>query len=156
MRQSNTKTPIVFRVALVLFCAMLISFSMMGGLYARYVTTISGSDSARVAKFVFTDNLDTQMQTFVTESASMFPGKTVQVTAGISNQGEVSIRCIVTVENLTDNLPISDATLASIDLVPGQSADFDIPFTWPADRNSIEYSGKMDIFRISVVVEQID
>lgn len=35
----------------ILFCLVLISTSMMGGLFARYVTTGTGQDSARVAKF---------------------------------------------------------------------------------------------------------
>lgn len=35
----------------VLFCLVLITTSMMGGLFARYTATESGSDSARVAKF---------------------------------------------------------------------------------------------------------
>ena len=51
MRQLNKeKTPIVFRVGVVLLCAMLITTSMMGGLYARYTTTVTGSATARVAK----------------------------------------------------------------------------------------------------------
>ena len=35
----------------ILFCLVLISTAMMGGLFARYTTTGTGSDSARVAKF---------------------------------------------------------------------------------------------------------
>lgn len=35
----------------VLFCLVLITTSMMGGLFARYTATEIGSDSARVAKF---------------------------------------------------------------------------------------------------------
>lgn len=35
----------------VLFCLVLITTSMMGGLFARYTTTGTGSDSARVAGF---------------------------------------------------------------------------------------------------------
>lgn len=35
----------------ILFCMVLITTAMMGGLFARYVSTESGSDSARVATF---------------------------------------------------------------------------------------------------------
>ena len=35
----------------VLFCLVLITTSMMGGLFARYITSATGSDSARVASF---------------------------------------------------------------------------------------------------------
>lgn len=51
MRQSNRRTPVVFHVGLVLFCLVLFSTYLTGGLYARYTTSASGSDSARVASF---------------------------------------------------------------------------------------------------------
>lgn len=50
MRKSNIKTPLAFKAALVVMCAVLVSFHLTGGLYARYSTVASGSDSARVAK----------------------------------------------------------------------------------------------------------
>lgn len=54
--KSNTKNSrpsgnIMMRLAAVLFCLVMFSTHLMGGLYARYVTRDSGSDSARVAKF---------------------------------------------------------------------------------------------------------
>lgn len=54
MRQSNTRTPAVFHVGLVLLCLVLFSTYLTGGLYARYTTSASGSDSARVARFEIT------------------------------------------------------------------------------------------------------
>ncbi|MBQ4136540.1 MAG: hypothetical protein IJD67_00375 [Clostridia bacterium] len=57
MKKSNkVKTPLVFRLSLVLLCAMFFTSHMMGGLYARYTTTATGSDSARVAKFDVNSN----------------------------------------------------------------------------------------------------
>lgn len=38
-------------IAGVLFCVVLITTAMMGGLFARYITSATGSDSARVASF---------------------------------------------------------------------------------------------------------
>lgn len=54
--QSNTKNRkpsgnIMMRLAAVLFCLVMFSTYLMGGLYARYVTRGGGDDSARVAKF---------------------------------------------------------------------------------------------------------
>lgn len=51
MRQSNRKTPAVFTLGLVLLCLVMFSNYMMGGLYARYVSTATASDEARVARF---------------------------------------------------------------------------------------------------------
>lgn len=51
MTKSNHKTPWVFRLGVSLLCALLLTTYWMGNLYARYSTTASGGDSARVAKF---------------------------------------------------------------------------------------------------------
>lgn len=51
MQKSNTRTPWVFYVGVVVLCCFLISTHFTGGLYAKYSTTAYGEDSARVAKF---------------------------------------------------------------------------------------------------------
>ena len=51
MRQKNMKTPPMFRIGLILVCLTLFSVYVTGGLYARYTTSSTGGDSARVAKF---------------------------------------------------------------------------------------------------------
>ena len=56
MRKSNRKTPLVFRIGLALVCALLVSTYMMSGMYARYCTTASGDDSARIAKFSISED----------------------------------------------------------------------------------------------------
>jgi len=103
MKQQNRKTPLVFRVSLVLLCALVVSLRLTGGLYARYSTTATGGDSARVAKFAFSDNYSTQIQnvTFTAYPGFQFPA--IQIT----NQGEVAIKCTVKIVNLTGNLPIA-------------------------------------------------
>lgn len=50
-RSSMTPGERLMFLAGTLFCLVLITTSMMGGLFARYTTTGSGSDSARVAKW---------------------------------------------------------------------------------------------------------
>ncbi len=51
MNKLNKKTPIIFYVALSVLCVTLVSFSLTGGLFAKYTSSVSGSDSARVAKY---------------------------------------------------------------------------------------------------------
>ena len=51
MTKLNMKTPVVFYVGLVLLCMFMFSLYLSGGMYARYATTDSGGDGARVAKF---------------------------------------------------------------------------------------------------------
>lgn len=91
MRQLNKeKTPIVFRVGVVLLCAMLITTSMMGGLYARYTTTVTGSATARVAKIdvaVTYDGLPGYTLKDVSFDTDVFA---VVETFTVENNGEVS------------------------------------------------------------------
>lgn len=156
MKQLNIKTPLVFRLSLVLLCTLLITTNMTSGLYARYTTTATGSDSARVARFEFTDNSDTYVQTLIKEASTMFPGETISVQAKVVNNGEVTLCYTIKVENLTENLPIEDAILASRTLSPGETAEVNIALSWPAEKNSVDYVGKTDVLRISVLAEQVD
>ena len=101
MKQSNkVKTPIVFRIAVVLFCAMLCSLYLVSGLYARYSATATASDSARVATFSFKDDLSTQTQILPT---TFSPGESLITKITIQNDGDVTLKYTVTVENLTKN-----------------------------------------------------
>lgn len=50
MQQKNSKTPLVFRVSLVLLCALVISTYMISGLYARYTSTAIATATATTAK----------------------------------------------------------------------------------------------------------
>ena len=49
MKQSNIKTPLVFRIGVALLFALVITCNMMGGLYARYLTRIEGNNTVKVA-----------------------------------------------------------------------------------------------------------
>lgn len=42
---------LMIRIALILLCLVMISVHMMSGMYAKYTTSGTGSDDARVAKF---------------------------------------------------------------------------------------------------------
>ena len=50
-RSFFTPGEILMFLAGILFCLVLISSALLGGLFARYTTTASGQDHARVAKF---------------------------------------------------------------------------------------------------------
>ena len=60
MKKFNKKSPILTYIGLFLLAAVLISSYMVSGLYAKFISTSSGSDSARVAKFDVSSNIDSQ------------------------------------------------------------------------------------------------
>ena len=51
MQKATKKTPFVFYAGMVLLCLVLFSAHLTSGLYARYTSTSSAGDNARVAKF---------------------------------------------------------------------------------------------------------
>ena len=75
-------------IAGALFCLMLVSVSLMSGLYARYISTGSGDDTARVAKF--------DVATTVPNVNAKFVNKGAQdniYTIEIDNDSEIAVRC---------------------------------------------------------------
>ena len=80
-------------IAGALFCLMLISVSLLSGLYARYISTGSGDDTARVAKF--------DVATTVPNVNAKFVNKGAQdniYTIEIDNDSEVAVRCDLVLE----------------------------------------------------------
>ncbi len=98
MAKSNQKTPVVFRLGIILLCCMLFSTYLMGNLYARYTTTASGSDSARVAKFKVGSEFSDE-DSHVNVDLRFFDATKISdtITVEISSESEVAVRYNVTV-----------------------------------------------------------
>ena len=150
---NKAKTPVVFYIGCILLCVWLISVYLIGGVYARYSTYASSEDSARVAIFKFEDDLSDQSQTLPT---SFGPGEKITTSVTIKNEGEVTLRCVVKVENLTDNLPIEDQIIYSSNIGCNDESTFSWDIEWPKQKNSVDYMGKIDVLRLVVTVEQVD
>ena len=119
---------ILLRVALVLLCLVLLSVYLMKGLYARYQTTGSGSDSARVAKFdvnvhfkeggVLKDSVNAEMK---------YNQATGAYTIVVDNDSEVDIRYDIYIENIQVEVsidgkePITTASGISVRLDDGDT-----------------------------------
>lgn len=163
--KSNNKAPLfsTMHIALLLLCAVLLSAYAIGGLYARYTSGNEGNDDARVAKFAFDQDLSAQAQIIPT---SLAPGEQQNTQIQIKNNGEVAIKCVVKIENLTENLPLEPIDsikngvdykiLESIVIESGKTETFDFVIEWPAEKSSTDFVGKMDLIRITVNVEQVD
>ena len=87
-RSSFTPGEILLFVAGILFCLILITTAMMGGLFARYVATGTGSDNARVAKFGDLTLTETGDFDGTTEKKGMIiPGVPLQKKAVVDFEG---------------------------------------------------------------------
>ena len=76
-----TPANIMLRLAGILFCLVLITTSMMSGLYARYTAEGKGEDSARVATF----------GDLVLEETGDFDGKAAMIIPGVNLKKQATV-----------------------------------------------------------------
>ena len=91
MGKQNTKVNIPMCAALVLLLLTMISVHLTSGLYARYTSTASGSDSARVAKF----HVDSDHSEDVIVDCRSSDSGTYEIT--VENQSEVAIKYVLVI-----------------------------------------------------------
>ena len=156
---------IVLRLAAVLLILVTLSTSMIAGRYARYTTTASASDTARVAKFEVHESSD-----LLTDNVAIriIPGSTAQNFVEITNNSEVAVCCTITAENPYKVFPLA-FTLYNVEVVgdttnlipfdgniaPGAEAKYAVVTSWTGTTDS-SYSGKVDLIRISGTTTQSD
>lgn len=171
---TNNRKPhvIVLRLAAVLLILVMLSTSMIAGRYARYVTTATFEDSARVARFNIVEEFSEPLFTDV--GARIQPGTTTLEGITIKNYSEVAVDFVITVTSQYDNLPLSfemkdgetelDKTVSANGVTtfigrigPNQQEKaFKLFISWPIEENGIQYSGKVDVIRVSVNAIQVD
>ena len=155
--KKNTPAPGAFflRVAAILLVLVLSSTSLLSGLYARYTTTSSAGDSARVAKFEVTQAGEL-LQFF---SLTLSPGSQESKTVTVENKSEVTIAYTVTPTSRYNNLPVTFSTQSSTGdniLLPGERADFTFTVSWPESKHSTDYCGMVDLIQLTMTATQVN
>ncbi len=172
----NAKLNILMCTVAVLLCATLFSMHFVGGLYARYTTSASGSDSARVAAFSITQG----GTIFNTIEAAVTPGATKTVDLTITNNSEVAMEYTLTVTNVTGNInplefkltPDGNApavttesyengiSINSARQIAGDHTDkYRLEIVWEPSENEADdlaFIGMVDYITVSVKATQID
>ena len=161
---------IVLRLAAVLLSLVLITTGMVSGRYARYVTSASGSDSARVAKFTVTQSI-LQGETDLAQTIPMpeiKPGDTVVINIVLEYDTEVAVRNTIDVQSLYSNLPLtisvqekgtetSGSSIFTAAYGPGTfKKEYEAAITWVRGSNDVDYIGMVDLIIITVTSEQVD
>ena len=181
----NTEKWILYAAA-ALLCLALVSFWMTSNIYARYSTEVSGSDSARVAKFKVTEenvSVDTNnlKETF---NLAIAPGESQTYRVQVKNESEVAIDYVISAKNQYGNLPL-EFVIADVTNVSGSSSDsastsataktasssetvgtinaddssahtYSLTVSWPNDKNSPEYACMTDMLVITLEAKQKD
>lgn len=133
---------ILLRAALLLLCLVLLTVHLMGSLFAKYSTTASGSDSARVARF------DVQANCF-------YDNENDKYTLTITNDSEVTVAYAVSYSCNGEDLPVG-VTITFGDnnsgtLAPGGEIEGDLTVS---DESTAAH-GELQI-TVSVTATQVD
>ena len=180
MRRSEKINIWIFRIAAVLLCLTVLSVWGTSGLYARYSTSTSGSDGARVALWGSSESIQLDSQRLPKQ-----PGQSCTYKLTVSNQrstGEISEMTqkyhieVVTAGNLPltytltkDGTQIGTFTETANHKVWTVSEDnmvfqagvareskYTMTVTWPAGQVSAALANVPDYIQVNVCSEQVD
>ncbi len=160
-KKISEKVNIPMLVAFVLFCLTVISSYLTTGLYAKYAVRSYNEDSATVAYFRVTESRRRFSEELV---LSLSPG--IHETAiEVTNGSDVAIKYTITIENLTNNIPLlfevegGDGTLDKHAETFFMEADtvqtYTLKIIWPQE-GSLDYMGMVDLIKITLRAEQIN
>ena len=173
MKQSNRKAPIVFFIGIILLCIWITSVYLIGGLYAKYSTYASGSDSVRVAFAVATASGRGDEHGLIDPAA----GNSFDYTVTVSNEkdgrvSEVSLEYTIYID-LSENFPSMDIAVSDAELDTEKSTQSRLAFrssnilaagTSTTNEHIVSFTGTNEtigMFRdlqvsIKVIAEQVD
>ncbi len=164
MKKNKDTSRLIFRIGIVIVCLAAASTILVSGIFAKYNTTSSSTDSARVAFFI---NGDDNIQ--IKELPSVFTPEnaTGDYDIYIHNNGETTVQCIVKVNyNIYGgaSVPITFEVLddfgnpGDIVLQPGESStDLNLHVVWDATTpNNFIYSNQVGYITISLECIQVD
>lgn len=151
--------PVLLIVAFILIILTAISFSLVVATYSRYITTkINSSENdgknPEVAKFDVSEYLD-GVGEFDTLSITLKPGEKKIQNIIVSNSSEVAISYTISLENVTNNLPLEFTNYSGTINANETNVACSVTISWDELKNSPEFAGKTDVIRIIITAEQI-
>lgn len=158
MSENRKPHVIALRTAAVLLILVLFTTSIVSGRYARYTTSATGRDAARIAKFLVVEEGATEGMIKVRIS----PGETAKCQITVRNDSEVTIEYSVAAVSEYQNLPLSfsigDGTSSgpTAILTPEQTKTVNLQVYWDANETSDRYIGMVDLVHLTLTVTQID
>lgn len=157
----------------ILLCLTLLSLHFVTGLYAKYVSSDSVLENARVASFY----LEAEGPLSRHIQVDLIPGDHIQQTLKVVNSSDVTLHYTLTIINETENLPLEfifkkdgesepyeavhGEYLVEMVLEPGQQTDiYTLDISWPIIQGqhdaNIDYMGMLDYLSINIYAIQID
>lgn len=128
-----------------------------------YVSSTMGNDQARVAKFEIVE--PGYQEVLVT--ADLVPGEQKSQVLEVQNKSEVAVEYTIAVKNTTNNLPLTftvdgvgetggEFSYTAV-LQPNDSMrSYTLQVIWPKEMSSPQYSGMVDLLKVTVSAVQKD
>ncbi len=163
------------RIALILLCLVLASSYLVAGMLAKYTTSDSDGDTARVAKFIFRLS-DTGTSHFIDLSDIKQPGDSKEYEFTVSSAGSEiteqyraimqlngSMPLVCTLEVGSDTATIDRLAASDVDLpqekeltgVLNSDKEFKLTVEWPADKNDLKYASGSAVGELILTVTGI-
>ncbi len=156
----------------ILLCLTLITSHLTAGMYARFISTDSAADTARVAAFRVTE----AGQLISSFAAELTPGNPCIVPIHVNNESEVAISYSIAIVNTSKTLPLTflfgkaggtrspmaqeDGRFTYTDYInPNSASSYDLELYWVPSSTSAEdlaYMGYVDMITITLTATQID
>lgn len=172
MKRSNQRASVLFYCGIVVLCLFFASSYVSNGLYARYMSSASSFDSARVARFdvsIEAGGQDFSMLESISLASIQPGGKGKVIAVAVTNKSEVAVGVSVNLKNVTGNLPL---TIQLTDIL-GNPISKDVIVLQPAGLGTSEevvyftvfwdknlwnphLSGMTDLLELAVTAAQVD
>lgn len=164
----NNKFSIIVSITMFfLFAFVLITSSLLVNLYAKYHTSNTATDQARVAIFDIDVNVKDGIGNVISESINydFTPGSSVKLNVKFDgSNNEVMVKYTINVSTY-GNLPLTinaGSTNLLTDPVVGEIAPHssasiqEIVIDWDEIHNSYLFSGEIDLITVTIIIEQVD
>ena len=150
------KHNVFFLSFIVIFSLVLLSSQMVIGINAKFLSSDSATDEARVASFKIEADV-TDGGTNITAPIDMMPGSVQELTITVKSSSEVAVKVTINVET-AGNLPLTISEAVSTFDINAGGGTFKktITISWDGSLNDAKYSGEIDIVRIFITTEQAD
>lgn len=169
-QKAGEKKNWLWRAVWTLLSMVLISTWLLSGLYARFTTSVTGEDSARVAKFKITADttkfVDSFSKTLTPQSEPLSYQLTVdnasetavKITAFLESEGNIPLIFTYSKDGGTEkNMTKEDGDVSFSDsLTPADNCIYEIRLKWDDTRAEYAYADGVAALRLRVTAEQID
>lgn len=150
MKKNNKKVNFL-KIAKIILFTVILTIYPISNIYAKYISKDGASQNATVAKFDVSESFVAE-ETF---PVSIRPGEQVNREILINNNSDVAIKLTISVENVTNNLPLSFAGVNQ-EILPNTEQKVTVGVIWDKNEKSPDYAEMVDVIKLVIRAEQID